>query len=232
MSTQAWQNKGKQINTMRSTLINDVLSNDELQVACGRYINSLDLQGQINNNNMTEAEALKIAYKEAQNFKRKVATQINAQSLSTFDQSDLTIESNMTAALNNPDTYASRQANAQIEEVILEEVINELNIQSEANEQQATLVELEEKNKTEKEEGFPPDDALVGAAFVDCVAALSKADDDSAEKAIKDVVEKTTGVDVSTEPLLKEFEEEFDKEESRKNEPVPRPPTTTRNEKE
>ncbi|MCX7120619.1 MAG: hypothetical protein NTZ67_02410 [Gammaproteobacteria bacterium] len=234
MSRRSWQTEGENTSRKRKTLFDEILENDQLQAATGRYINSLNLQGQINNNTITEAQALQIAYTEAEKFRRELNTAINTQSLSTNNQSNLSIETNMAAALSNPDSFASKQADAQIEEIILAEMITQLTVQSEINEQQVTEMQATESRQEESKDGFVPDDELVGAAFTDCVSSLSKADDAGAEKAVKDTIEKATGYDVSTEPLNanekskseeedKEKDKDKDKDESKDNDMVLRP---------
>jgi len=107
---QAWIKSGANTAASQKVLRDAILNKPEMQMALARYVNSLNLQGQVNKGIITEHQALELFAKGVQDFKRQLNTAINdCFTKNQLDQTNLANPLNMQLALANSNTLASQQ---------------------------------------------------------------------------------------------------------------------------
>lgn len=99
--------------TASKKVFRDAVFNDpQLKIALAKYIDSFNLQGQINKNGLSEDRALAIFHKATTDFKNHTHTEINRLfTKHQIDQTDLSNPLNMQTALSNPNSIAYQMMN-------------------------------------------------------------------------------------------------------------------------
>lgn len=117
-----------------------LMNRPDMRAALNRYIDSLNLQGQINARKITEEQAVALFERAIHQFSYEISKQINQRFTPPFiDQHDLSNPINMERALNNPDSLASVQLNDTAYSVIL--TINEETDNNEQVQNQQQLID-------------------------------------------------------------------------------------------
>lgn len=238
--TQSWITSGVNNAASQKILRDALLNKPEIQIALAKYINSLDLQGQVNKGLINEHQALQLFTKAVQNFQRQVAIEINncITASNQLDQTDLSNSINMQTALNNPNFLASQQMADAAENIIfaiqldmesMEQAQQQAMQEQQVNEEQAAQEQqlniLQPTPQPQAEEQLPAHVAetiLKGATIAELVKAL---DEKPATKEAENLLEKAfhhiTGMEGSFE---KAVEEKLSSDDSLSSIPVPRPP--------
>lgn len=134
MSANWIQKKKTQLATTKE-LEKILMNRPDMREALSRYIASLNLQGQINANIITEKQAAKLFQQAIQQFSEAINREINQHiEPQILDQNDLSNPANMQRALNNPDSPISIQVNDAATSVIL--AINEEAFENEQEQEQ------------------------------------------------------------------------------------------------
>lgn len=239
MSSQlSWVAAGRNTSDSQKAMRNFLLNQKNVQSALAKYVNSLDLQGQINKGVITEHQALRLLEKAVVDFKNDLATQINTLfTRNGLDQTNLALPVNMENALHNPDSFASQTAtdatsSIEADQMLIEEIHQEMQNISD-NLMQTYMVEdtenaaqlqqaTEEAQSADMQTQQTSEEAYQGAMLADMVKAY---DDNPEEKETKDLAEKAvhelTGKEGSFEKLA---EETVDSSVS--NAPTPKPPSS------
>ena len=136
MSRQSWQKDGFGLTNSNKLFRDAILNQQPVQIALARYVNSLNLQGQINSGKITEDQALAIFDQAGKNFMANLNAKINS-ALTTLNnpaqsENDLSNPINMQNALNNPNTQVSLQMN-EVASMIISEIDNQIQTQQAEN---------------------------------------------------------------------------------------------------
>lgn len=168
---QSWRKPESNMAHSQKIFRDKIFDDPRMRMALGHYINSLDLQGQINKNGLSETDASKLFDHAVQNFMRNVHTKITARiNPPPSDLNDLTIPINMENALNNPDSWISIQ---------MDELIAVLTSELDMQATQIKQVEQEESDQMQRQPRSNTEDDLEKGAVV--VTALKSLEDDSPE---------------------------------------------------
>lgn len=142
---------------------NAVLNDPGLRQLLVRYIDNLNLQGQMNKNGLSEQDALQLLKKAIVDFTLKTHTAISAKiNPLPFDQNDISNPINFQNALNNPNSLLSISVNDVIAELQEEAEITQEEMIDADNAMQAQILqddeaaeeeEAEEEEETEKTKG-------------------------------------------------------------------------------
>lgn len=189
-----------------------VLADPRLQLALARYINSLNLQGQINNG-LDPNHALKLMHNAATDFVQHIHSEIDKIFVKNkLDQTDLSNPLNMQMALNNPNSYANQMLVSSgamlggIQDpaaIAYDEMVNlvaqltaEIEEATQNNLQQQAMDEAsEEQATTEAEEEAQPQSNEVeeGTAIAAALETVDDMDVTKGEKMLEDIFHKVTG---------------------------------------
>ena len=245
MRKQPWIQKGANNAAAQKAIRDAILNRPEVQMALAKYVNSLNLQGQVNNRVITEQQAMELFTNAIQDFKRQLHTEINkCFTNNALDLTDLSNPLNIQAALNNlnnPNSLASIQMgdstatiNAEADRMTQDLVLSiqsETDFTQEAQQQTMTPEDSEQQNQQNQNQPEnspipkPAYDLLKGAAIVEAIKAL---EDKPAAEATEKLVEKafhgSTGMEgVFEKEGGKALEKTVAKEDSLLLAPVPRP---------
>lgn len=246
---QSWIKSGVNNAASQKVIRDAILNRPEVQNALAKYINSLNLQGQVNKGLISEQQALELFTKAVQNFKQQINTTINnCFTNNQLDQTDLSNPINMQMALSNPNSFASQQMTDAAENIIQsiqmdmdtmeqsqQQAMQEQQAQDEQqNVQQAEAVEeaqqLDIQQQTPQEQPQQKESSLEhtgenllkGAVIIEAIRVLDeKPETKEAEKLLEKAFHDHTGLNGTFE---KAAEEKLSKEESLFSHPVPRPP--------
>lgn len=233
-----WVAAGKNTSDSQKVMRDFLLSQKNVQSALAKYVNSLDLQGQINKGVITEHQALALLEKAVVHFKNDLTTQISTLfTRNGLDQTNLALPVNMENALHNPDSFANQAAtdatfSTEADQMLIEQIHQEMQdaadtlVQTyliEDTENAAQLQQVtEEEQSANMQTQQTSEEEYQGAMLADLVKAY---DDDPEEKETKDLAEKTmhelTGKEGSFDELAKETPDN-----SASNAPTPKPPTS------
>lgn len=206
MGRQSWRKSGSTALDTHKKFRDALLNKPEVKIALARYINSLNLQGQIDKGIITENQALALFDKAIKNFTRQLHDGINdslskLRSHSALDQTDLSNPLNMQTALNNPNSLASMQ----MDDLVAAQVtmVSE-QIQNEGNNQMQPQVQhiAGELGKT--------------AIIVGALKAIDDLDHTASKKIVEDafheITDKKGGSFEHLEKEMEEKENKFQKE--------------------
>lgn len=234
----SWVAAGRNTSDSQKAMRDFLLNQKNVQSALAKYVNSLNLQGQINKGVITEHQALRLLEKAVVDFKSDLTSQINALfTRNGLDQTNLALPVNMENALHNPDSFASQAAtdatsSVEADQMLVEEMHQEMqniadnlvqtymveDTENAAQLQQAT----EEAQSADMQTQQTSEEAYQGAMLADMVKAY---DDNPEGKETKDLAEKTvhelTGKEGSFEKLAEETVNS-----SVSNAPTPKPPSS------
>lgn len=205
--------------------------NDDIKTALARYINSLNLQGQVNANILTEKQAAVLFVRAIEKFERDIHVKIDRGfQKNQFDQTDLSNPQHMQNALNTPGSTANLEMNA-IETALIdtlnqETIANENAAQSQLESADSNTLSLAPKpSKTSDED----DDLKKGSA----ITAVLKAKEDEKDlekvnKLFSGALEKNTGLVADVSTALKDGLEGTAKNTLEKmfEAPTPKPPSS------
>lgn len=150
-----WIQKRKSELTSIKQLEQALMNRPDMRAALNRYITSLDLQGQINRNAITEQQALQLFRKAILDFSYQLNQKINERFTPEFiDENDLTNPLNMTQAINNPNSLASIQFDDIADSIIL--TLNEEAAINEQTQNQQQIIDQQALQDVTQEEAPTP----------------------------------------------------------------------------
>jgi hypothetical protein len=204
---------------------------DGIKTALARYINSLNLQSQVNANILTEKQAAVLFVRAIEKFERDLHVNIDRGfQKNQFDQTDLSNPQHMQNALNTPGSTANLEMNA-IEAIMVDAlnenaIANEKMLQTQLESTDSnTLSPTPKPSKTSDED----DELKKGGAIT--TALKAKEDEKDLEKVNKllgDALEKNTGLVADVSTALKDGLEGTAKNTLEKmfEAPTPKPPSS------
>ncbi|HLB56995.1 MAG TPA: hypothetical protein VJK30_06685 [Coxiellaceae bacterium] len=209
MSRQSWQKDGFGLTNSNKLFRDAILNQQPVQIALARYVNSLNLQGQINSGKITEDQALAIFDQAGKNFMANLNAKINS-ALTTLNnpaqsENDLSNPINMQNALNNPNTQVSLQMN-EVASMIISEIDNQIQTQQAENieeKYEAKAASADAKASANADITAQPsiaNEVEKGAAIIGALKALHDLDPKSEAtvketiKISEDVFHKVTGI--------------------------------------
>jgi len=231
MGRQIWRdNKTTTTLKMQQMLREAILNRTDVQIALGQYINSFNLQGQINAKIMTPQEAAQRYIIATSEFEKNLQATINA----TFSQDklDQTDAEKFADAIANPNSLVSENMNtaASIED--------DINSQSAINDETNTVAQsfiqeaetqtklLNEQTQISSQTNTTVDDIEKGAAVAACIKVVKELDHvdpnivANAEKTFENSFQKITGHTIKFNELEKTSDH---KAAEGSHAPVPRP---------
>src|SRR3989338_8472041 len=199
MGRQSWRKSGSATLDTHKKFRDVLLNKPEVKIALARYINSLNLQGQIDRGIITENQALALFDKATKDFALQLHNRINnslnkLRNHPVLDQTDLSNPINMATALNNPNSLASMQMNdlaaAQIT-MINEQIQNEENnqIQPQAQSSNNLQQDASDQNSTQR----IANELGKGAIVVGALKAIDDLDHTASKKIVEDAFHEITG---------------------------------------
>lgn len=239
MSRQSWQRDGFGLANSNKLFRDAILNQHQVQIALAKYVNSLNLQGQINNGKITENQALAMFDQAGKNFmadlNAKINTTLTKLNNPAQSENDLSNPMNMQNALNNPNSQVSLQLN-ELSSMIVSGIDNQIQTQQAENIEEkyeakvARAVTKASVNTNTIAQPSIVNEAEKGAAIVGAFKALEELGSNPKKailtgvKIVEDLFHKVTGIEggslkAVTEKLLSESEES--------KSPIPRlrPPT-------
>lgn len=227
---QNWRKAGNSLVNTHTQYRDAILNDPALRAALARYVNNLNLQGQINKGNLTENQALKLFHDAGKDFMRELHREIDSMIISSnrnlpMNQTDLSNPINMDLQLNSPGSLANIAMNDTTAEIAQDEAerINENQQMQQQQSDDVTTAQYESDDEANDSPSNTPStadyavaDLEKGALVVaglkvldDCDPALEK----EGAKIIEDIFHKITGIDGgSFEGILNDAETDVTQE--------------------
>lgn len=208
----SWRKTGNSLVNTHTQYRDAILNDPALRAALARYVNNLDLQGQINKGNLSENQALKLFHDAGKDFMRELHREIDSMIISSnqnpINQTDLSNPINMDLQLSIPGSLANIAMNdeaADVAQNYAENIAENQQMQQQQADDMATMQydsDDEADDTPSNTTTSTTDDAVAdlekGALVVAGLKALDDFDpmvEKEGAKIVEEIFHKITGID-------------------------------------